>query len=186
MSLSANDLAFLRELQTELNTQDTVCQADPRFWVVRQDRWRDAENSVDRIDIVSDEDCELAGVDDALESAWSAACEHMGEAAARHLFAMHGVDPESETVSEKRAIELIERCIDEFKIPFTLYPMERYRANVDDTLFLTLRECQEHIAANHYHYEHPAPYAMTAWRSPQFERLIKILQTAEFSGSEDE
>lgn len=181
MSLSADDLSFLRELQTELNTQDTVGQADPRFWVVRQDRWRDAENSVDRIDIVDDEACEVTNVDEALESAWNAAREHMGDAAARHLFAMHEVDPESETVSEKKAISLIERCIDEFRIPFTLYPMERYRANTENTLFLTLRECQEHIAANHYHYDNPAPYAMTAWRSPQFERLIKILQTADFN-----
>lgn len=33
-NLTQEELDFLIELQHELNTQDTVCQADPRFWVV--------------------------------------------------------------------------------------------------------------------------------------------------------
>ncbi|NFH00733.1 hypothetical protein FC831_10480 [Clostridium botulinum] len=45
---------------------------------------------------------------------------------------------------------------------------------VQDTMFLTLRECQERIKRNSYHYNHP--YAMTAFRSPQVEKLYKILQ----------
>ena len=32
--LTQEELDFLIELQHELNTQDTICQADPRFWVV--------------------------------------------------------------------------------------------------------------------------------------------------------
>lgn len=47
---------------------------------------------------------------------------------------------------------------------------------VEDTLFLTLRECREHIARNRHNYKCPATYVQTAWRSPQFERLIGILQ----------
>ena len=33
--LSKEDLEFLEELQHEMLTQDTVCQAAPRFWVVK-------------------------------------------------------------------------------------------------------------------------------------------------------
>lgn len=33
-TITPNELNFLIELQNELNTQDTVYQADPRFWVV--------------------------------------------------------------------------------------------------------------------------------------------------------
>ena len=33
-NLTQEELDFLIELQHELNTQDTICQADPRFWVV--------------------------------------------------------------------------------------------------------------------------------------------------------
>ena len=34
--ISKKDIEFLKELQHEMLTQDTVCQADPRFWVVQQ------------------------------------------------------------------------------------------------------------------------------------------------------
>lgn len=37
--LTADEVKFLKELQDKLNTQETFCQADPRFWVVEQDRW---------------------------------------------------------------------------------------------------------------------------------------------------
>ncbi len=47
---------------------------------------------------------------------------------------------------------------------------------VQDTLFLTLRECREHITRNRHNYKSPLPYVQTAVRSPQFERLIGILQ----------
>lgn len=47
---------------------------------------------------------------------------------------------------------------------------------VEDTLFLTLRECREHIERNRYNYKRPTTYVQTAVRSPQFERLIGILQ----------
>lgn len=51
---------------------------------------------------------------------------------------------------------------------------------VPDTMFLTLRECEEHIKRNHYHYRQPHPYAMTAWRSPQVEKLYEILENVDF------
>ncbi|WP_164509081.1 hypothetical protein [Clostridium rectalis] len=53
------------------------------------------------------------------------------------------------------------------------YRIERQVAS--DTMFLTLRECKEHIKSNNYHYKNPRPYAMTAWRSPQVARLYEIL-----------
>ena len=35
-ALTGEDLAFLTELQSELNTQDTMGNRDPRFWVIKQ------------------------------------------------------------------------------------------------------------------------------------------------------
>lgn len=32
--ITKEEILFLKELQKEMNTQDTVCQADPRFWVI--------------------------------------------------------------------------------------------------------------------------------------------------------
>lgn len=48
-------------------------------------------------------------------------------------------------------------------------------------MFLTNRSCKEHIRANHYHYNADAhSYAMTAWRSPEVERLFKILDVIDW------
>ena len=47
-NITNEELEFLHELQKELNTQDTVSQANPRFWVIkgteRLYRVDDAEN----------------------------------------------------------------------------------------------------------------------------------------------
>lgn len=51
----------------------------------------------------------------------------------------------------------------------------------ENTMFLTLREAQEHIQRNGYHYTDPHTYGMTAWRSPQVERLYEILHEVDFS-----
>ena len=34
--LSNDDIKFLKELQKELNTEDNVGTANPRYWVIRQ------------------------------------------------------------------------------------------------------------------------------------------------------
>ncbi|HBJ1650899.1 TPA: hypothetical protein LA460_000118 [Clostridium botulinum] len=65
------------------------------------------------------------------------------------------------------------------ELGFSNYKAIKYRTReeiVPNTMFLTLRECKEHIKRNSYHYTKPHPYAMTAWRSPQIERLYEILQ----------
>lgn len=33
--LTEEELLFLKAFQTERNTQDTVCQASPRYWVIK-------------------------------------------------------------------------------------------------------------------------------------------------------
>lgn len=55
---------------------------------------------------------------------------------------------------------------------------EDYNSIVPNTLFLTKRACQDHIDKNDYHYDHPHTYAMTAWRSPEFEKFIKLFKSA--------
>lgn len=58
--------------------------------------------------------------------------------------------------------------------------MKRVRRIVPNTLFFTLRECEEHIRDNDYHYRNPEPYCMCAWRSPQVERLWRILRATDW------
>jgi len=50
-----------------------------------------------------------------------------------------------------------------------------------DTMFLTKEEAKRHLELNHYHYSSKAhTYAMTAWRAPKVERLMKILSEFDF------
>ena len=65
------------------------------------------------------------------------------------------------------------------------YRKEHYR--YPDTMFLTNRSCKEHIRLNHYHYSGDAhSYAMTAWRSPEVERLWNILDVIDWKSMKEE
>ena len=135
--LTQEDVDFLAALQEELNTQDTVCQADPRFWVVRDSSW---------------------------EPCWDGVAER---------FAVYN---DGENVGELKSYVRFEDG------DTTSIPERKVNKNRENTFFMTLRECREHIAANDYHYHGDAhPFAMTAWRSPQVEKLWKILQEVDWS-----
>lgn len=54
-----------------------------------------------------------------------------------------------------------------------------------NTMFLTKEEAKNHLKLNHYHYSAKAhTYAMTAWRAPKVERLVKILNEFDFDSLE--
>lgn len=93
-----------------------------------------------------------------------------------------------EIIYEKNCIsnigELIEaleegEVIRQGRYDVAAYRKEHYR--YPDTMFLTNRSCKRHIELNHYHYSGDAhSYAMTAWRSPEVERLWNILDKIEW------
>lgn len=57
---------------------------------------------------------------------------------------------------------------------------DSYDVIAPNTLFLTKDSCKKHIERNGYHYKKPHTYAMTAWRSPEVERLWKILEETDW------
>jgi hypothetical protein len=118
--ITGEELEFLYNLQKEMNTQDHVSQADPRFWVIK------GSEKLHRVE-----------------------CEEDG-------------------------IELY----DEYEaIPYKIIPKI-----YEDTMFLTQKAAEEHLRGNSHHYSEDAhTYAMTAWRSPDVDKLWKILQTVDFS-----
>ncbi|MDU0069721.1 MULTISPECIES: hypothetical protein [Bacillus] len=57
---------------------------------------------------------------------------------------------------------------------------------VPNTIFLTKKEAKEHIKRNRHHYTKKVhTYAMTAWRAPKVERLMKILETFDWDSVKD-
>ncbi len=174
-NITEKDIEFLKNLQEEMNTQSHDCQAAPRFWVVAQE-----EKFVANIDccdgciLINNEGTEIGETLDEVKE-----------------FFKDNFDQE-----DYDSLNLSEFDNDEFAdlediarhlhhaFPDEGYHVWYYR-NVhvikDSTLFLTKRECKEHIEANHYHYNKTVhSYAMTAWRSPQVETLYEILENVDF------
>ena len=187
-SITEKDVKFLQSLQNEMLTQDTVCQADPRFWVVRgtvreyniEEGFEDGE--------------ELVNVDGEMIA------ENMKELF-EYITNDTDLEKEYDIVyhKENEIIEMVSKdifdkytyyisSISEFAKEFG-YEMDvhliRYKEEdkiFENTMFLTNRECEEHIRANYYHYPNDAhSYSMTAWRSPQVEKLYKILQEVDWN-----
>lgn len=60
-NLTKEDLDFLIDLQHEMLTQDTVCQAAPRFWVVATDTYQElgSEDNCDGVQLYSSDAAEI-------------------------------------------------------------------------------------------------------------------------------
>ncbi len=170
--MTKEQIEFLKNLQQELNTQNTVGQADPRFWVVAQYEWKPCwEDHAEKTVIWCPElEKEFESIEDI-----------------RNEFLEAGY------IDEEKLEEL--KDMDEWEnedalkeiLDFYNVPQRKEHVIKENTMFLTLRECKEHIERNHYHYNDTVhPYAMTAWRSPQVEQLIKLLKKAKFDEIEVE
>ena len=153
--ITREDIEFLAALQDEMNTQPHVGQADPRFWVVMTLR----DEDIDYVAITS-EDGELIE-----ELTLSEAVRRAEEAG----ISDNGYLTEMEVI--KRYCE---------SIGVSVFPEIKEERLAENTMFLTLREAQEHIKRNDYHYIDARPFAMTAWRSPQVAQLYKILHEVDF------
>ena len=183
--LNKEDIKFLKELQHEMLIQDTYCQASPRFWVVQQKVRTygvDEDYGIDGTVIVDNEDPEaqidLNNKEEILD--FFRECLKINCKLEDGIIILEEDDL---LYDNKDIIECIENNYG-YRYYITNYKDE-YQI-VENTFFLTLRECKEHIERNHYHYNCPRPYVMTAWRSPQVERLYKILAETDWSELENE
>ena len=179
--LTADEIKFLKELQDELNTQDTFGQADPRFWVVVQDRWDPCPKGYeDRVRVVDNDACYTMTLEEGVRAAFADIETRLGNDAATEWLSDWRItlDDRFDTwPMDDRAVDALEDCASQYDMPLEVIYEQRRSERVDDTMFLTY-----HIRKNDYNYRNPRPFAMTAWRSPQVARLIEILRTADFDG----
>lgn len=169
MKLSQEDIEFLKELQRKLKTQETDCQAAPRFFGVMEtkriygfsDDYSDGTHIFDYdIDEFCYEDDEL---DDALE--FLTENEYFNEDDISHVTDLYDL---------KEILEELGRTVE-------IHGYKELDILSEETgCFLTKEACEKHIELNHYHYDNPRTYAMTAWRNTEFERLIKIVENIKF------
>ena len=178
-NLNEEDIEFLKELSHELNTQPNDGNADPVFWGIRQEIsspplqdgygdtyviWESSEghevynsedNNLDKfIEYMQQEDIED---EDGNE---------LSPEDIRKEIEDNYLDEPYDFIREHN----LEDSYGEGTINY------EYQLTDQTGAFLTKRAAQEHIKLNHYHYNKPHTYAMTAWRNYEFEQLIKILK----------
>lgn len=176
-SLTQDDLVFLKELQHELNSQPTLATADPRFWVIRDYVYREA----------TDGEGEIIGLGEAVSRAYKDELNLGGEEHAKEWLEYNWLDLDDDGCIRARftnmGISISKGVIKEYAENNALgcVFLTKLWAIVSDTMFLTLREAEEHLKANYYHYSTEAhTFGMHAWRSPEVARLIKLLHTVDF------
>ena len=169
------DIQFLKDLQEELNTQDNDCQAGPRFWTVGDYRWIGTwdDSAAERYSVYVPDEGESTELEEYLEDIKERLDDEFDEEA-REEFAEIGC--------EESALDWIKDHIDSGAY---IIPEVKEHFVRQDTMFLTKKEAQDHIKANHYHYTNEVhTYAMTAWRAPKVERLINLLESFDWNAVE--
>lgn len=179
--ITADDLAFLHNLQTVLNTQDTMGNADPRFWVIAQTEERPCgRNDGEKTVLMDNEGHIYETLDAVAEYVNNLGMDHEAKIMSGRLniYDEYG----NSEYAYGSVAELAEYGLDEE--PFEGLHITYLRSEKviqKDTLFLTHAACEEHLRKYGYNYGDDAhAYAMTAIRSPEFEKLITILQTVDF------
>ncbi|WP_252503248.1 hypothetical protein [Sporosarcina sp. Marseille-Q4943] len=176
-----DEIKFLKELQEELNTQDMDYQAAPRFWAIKDYRMVPGNEEYDSCTISyfhNDGDhSEFTTVEDLKEFITEYYLddiyEYLDSEEINDLKRL--LDGENTTFDD--LWEFVIDCMNDDgyfdECPMTEEEFIRY-----NTMFLTKNEAERHLELNHYHYSKKAhTYAMTAWRAPKVERLLKILET---------
>ena len=159
--MKKEDIEFLKDLQHELNTQENDGQADPIFWVVNETKREWGFESGYADDIMA---CNCDG------DVWETPEE----------FLVYLI--ENDFISKDQIDKNYDYDFDEIlaligNSDFYTCGYKDEDTIVPDTFFLTKRACKQHIGQNGYHYSKPHTYAMTAWRSPEFERFKKIFKS---------
>lgn len=189
-SINVDDLGFLEQLQHELNTQPHLCQADPRFWVIRDYEYREATESdeIDAVELFEDGEGETMSLEEAVMRAYKDELDFGGEDHAREWLEDNWLElDESRNVKGRYATipDITFRNVIENYAKHNMLDcvfLTKQWKIVADTMFLTLREAKDHLETNYYHYTNEArTYAMTAWRSPDVAQLIKLLHEVDFN-----
>lgn len=164
------DIQFLIDLKNELNSQEDDCQAGPRFWTVGDYKWVEcSEDNAERHSVYLPQDGASYEINYFLEQILD-----RDELKPGALEALDEIDC---------AVTAHEWIAEHYDYGATLHPEREEHFVRPNTMFLTKAEAKRHIEVNHYHYTDRAhTYAMTAWRAPKVERLLKILGEFDFEG----
>ena len=195
-ALTEEEIRFFLNLQKELNTQDHVSQADPRFWVIKgsEKEYGIETGCEDGADLVtSDGDTVATDMESAMTyirdnlldeiNAADGTLRNIGlepgifHSCIRIMWNEDGFDDYQELDSMEEVAEWLRDWGYDYRVANHRIVSKIY----ENTMFLTQKAAEDHLRANYYHYSEDAhTYAMTAVRSCEVERLWKILQEVEW------
>lgn len=171
--MNIKDLEFLKDLQKRMNEGDHVYQAEPRFWVLRQDVdiiVKENDLYTNKVYVETYTGTEFHTIKDLLDFMRNEDIEY-------RLIELIGGFGSIEEVFDN--IKAINNEMDTYY--FEIVYKDTVTEIIENTFFLTKEKAIEHIKQNAYHYNSSVrPYGMTGWRSPDFERLFDILTKADF------
>lgn len=194
--ITTQDIEFLTTLQYELNTQNNMGQADPKFWVIKG-----SKPVISEYNPYSDEEPDYYEVVDT---------EHYETIATDHKSMAEYINnnaPELKAEYDENSISIndpdneYERLVyldyytEELLNIVSAYTYTEYEISCvtnepyiyPNTLFLTHKACEEHLRKYSYNYSDDAhAYAMTADRSPEYEQLLKLIKTIDWNNLKTE
>ena len=190
--ISKDDIKFLKELQKELNTEDNVGTASPRYWVIRQPEriYYVDKDEADYFMFVDDDYQELTleELKNYLEDVYD---DNLKSVDIKNgVLTFEYLEEFSEEI-EKYTIDFnnsfldsrysVDKVLELLELEVSVVYYKEIDVTVDNCMFLTQIDAENHLRANDYHYHEKArTYCMCGWRNPRFERLINILSKTDF------
>jgi hypothetical protein len=174
--ITREDVQFLMELQKEMNTQDTLSQADPRYWVIRDYSKVYGEN------LNTPEGCEIFIDDNKISTMeyTTVGDTQTIEEVKKYFLEEHDTEFEESDFDDLYDLDDLEEMLRDrgYEISVVEYEIIPKHSG----MFLTQKAAEEHLRANYYHYDDNATtFCMTAWRSTEADKLYEILHRVDFS-----
>lgn len=194
--LSNDDIKFLKELQKELNTEDNVGTANPRYWVIRQPEriYHLDEDEADYYVFIDECDKYELTLEDLKDKLEFLCDDNLKSVEVKDgVLTFEYFDEWLEEVEEYKVdydncyIDGRDKILELLESDVSVAYYKEVDATVDNCMFLTQIDAENHLRVNDYHYHEKArTYCMCGWRSPRFERLIKILSKTDFDNMLEE
>lgn len=175
--ITEDEIRFLKELQKEMNTQDNLGQADPRYWVIRDfcKVYGEKLNNPDGFTVHELYDgYEVCEIEYRMFSSYEMADEILKKLEEQEYELS---DDDKQTICDAYDFDSLNEALVKLDLSITQYEIvSKYSG-----MFLTQKAAEEHLRANHHHYsDNATTYAMTAWRSQEADMLYKILHSVDF------
>lgn len=176
--ITPDEIQFLKSLQKEMNTQDTLSQADPRYWVIRDLKkiYGEHMNNPDGYTFYCIDDCQ-----DVFEFKSTTLEDDEIAYVASYFTDNYNNDFKKEDFANVTDLDSLKELLDEkgYGDDFAVLEYEIYPDY--SGFFLTHKMAETHLRNNAHHYNKDATtYAMTAWRNPETDKLYQILQSVDF------